>query len=365
MATEIANSGLTPVAYYKFTSGALTTDSSGNGYTLTNVGSTPSGTGLFAGAADLGASNSTHWFYVNTNYGVDGDSMTIYMWVKLRTEIGAGTYKFTVPFGNNTSKTYFKIEYNYGGGTRNLTFTRVKAGVAAQSVSYNVTLGTANWHQIVFTYDTTNMRGYLDGALVAGPTAASGSGSSAVSAVSFFGNGSTGVADDASSVLFDDVALFNTALTGTQILDLYNGRSLALSPGTFTFSGIASALLYGRKLIVSVGTFILTGIAVALEKGLGILAGTGVFILSGSNATLSAVRQLAVSVGEFTLTGIDVALSITKTLVAATGSFILTGYPATLVKRLGIWVIGQQSNAPTYTESDRNDTDVWTQGTKP
>lgn len=211
--------------YYRFNSGALTTDSSGDGETLTDVGSVASGVGRFGGGADLGASNTTDWFYVNSAYGIDGGAVTCYMWVKLQTEITSGTYKLAVFCSNNTSKTYYKIEYDYNGGTRRLRFSRVKAGVASQETTYNITLGTTNWNQIVFTYDATNMRGYVNGSLVAGPTAASGSGSSAVSNISFFGNGSTGVSDDPSSAIFDDVAIFSRALSATEISNLYSGSS--------------------------------------------------------------------------------------------------------------------------------------------
>lgn len=229
MPKEIQNTSLLTDAnlegYYRFNSGALETDSSGDGETLTNVGSVASGVGKFGGAADLGASNTTDWFYVNSAYGVDGGAITIYLWLKLQTEIASGTYKISVAASNNTSKTYYKIEYDYNGGTRRLRFSRTKAGVSSDESTYNVALGTSSWHQVVLTYDNTNLRGYVDGALVAGPTAASGSGSSAVSNISFFGNGSTVASDDPASMIIDDLAIFSRALTTTEISSLYSGSS--------------------------------------------------------------------------------------------------------------------------------------------
>jgi energy-converting hydrogenase Eha subunit B len=100
------------------------------------------------------------------------------------------------------------------------------------------------------TYDGTNMRGYLNGALVSGPTAASGTGGSAFgSSVTYIGAGHDGGNTAASflhftSGIIDDAAIFSRALSAAEIATWYtniksvNGLAKA---SVKTINGIAIA----------------------------------------------------------------------------------------------------------------------------
>src|SRR3990167_2629412 len=83
------------VAYYRFNSGALTTDSKGSN-TLTNVNTVgETASCKFGYAADTGESNSNKLFTIATNLGINGNGdISISFWAKLRTEIGAGSQYF-------------------------------------------------------------------------------------------------------------------------------------------------------------------------------------------------------------------------------------------------------------------------------
>lgn len=212
-------------AYYRFISGALTTDSSGQGHTLTNNGTIVNGTGKFGSAADAGTSNSTKYFNIEDNLDIDGGACSMSIWVKLNTEIGDGaTYEFLCQMSAN-NKVYNRLYYYRTGSTYSLHFLRGRIGIADTDSSVTITaLGTSNWHHIVYTYDNTNIRGYLDNVLITGPTAASGTGNNSSTTDRFlvgaykFGSGS---AFNLNNTLWDDVSVFNKALSTAEINALY------------------------------------------------------------------------------------------------------------------------------------------------
>lgn len=208
-------------AYYRFNTSALTTDSSSKGITLTNnntVGETSSG--KFGYGADFGSSNTNKSFTATSTLGIDGGAISISLWVKLSSELSAGVQRYTFAWqGNDTSKVAYSILYFYNSGTPQLLFYRSRPGVTTAQADYTVTLGTSDWRHIVLTYDTTNLKGYVDGQLVAGPTAASGNGSSTASPG--LGIGASKAGADFCSTLMDDVAIFDRALTADEVLSLY------------------------------------------------------------------------------------------------------------------------------------------------
>jgi hypothetical protein len=70
------------LAYYRFNSGALTTDSK-NSNTLTNnntVGETAGG--IFGYGADFGAANSSKYFSISDDLGLNGQTVSIGFWFK-------------------------------------------------------------------------------------------------------------------------------------------------------------------------------------------------------------------------------------------------------------------------------------------
>lgn len=71
-------------------------------------------------------------------------------------------------------------------------------------------------HYTVLTYDGTNLRWYVDGALVAGPTAAT-IGATAKTDATIGGQGGAGIVAS-----FDEVAVYNIELSAQQVRDHYN-----------------------------------------------------------------------------------------------------------------------------------------------
>jgi concanavalin A-like lectin/glucanase superfamily protein len=204
-------------AYYRFESGALLTDSSGNGKTLTAINSAAGGTGLFGDGLDLGAANTNKCLRTTASLGITGNgAYTFVFWVKLNAEIASGIWRFINFYSNFTTSRYANITYEYNGGTRRLIFD-----AAGTTNTYTVTLGTSGWHQIAITSDATTARLYVDGNFVSsGSLGSTGTGTDDLT---------IGAADNnsqASSAIFDDFAAFNISLSADQIKELYEGRLL-------------------------------------------------------------------------------------------------------------------------------------------
>lgn len=193
-------------------------DSSGNGRNLTNNGSCGFVAGNVGNCVDLGTANTTKYLSQANTMGIDGGVITLSIILKMRTEIASSEARPCVQFNSNTKTGYF-VRYNYNGGTRRLEFIRTKRGVAEQGPTYNIALGTANWYHIVLTYDGTNIRGYVNGSLVAGPTAASGNGSVNDAAGFWLGGYGSG---QLISAYLDEGIIENVAWDATKVAKYYN-----------------------------------------------------------------------------------------------------------------------------------------------
>jgi len=203
-------------AYYRFESGVLTTDSSPNGYTLSNYG-VVEGAGFFGGGADFGSLNLGRFFVISSNLGITtGESCSFVLNVKLNTEITTGQYSFLV-YANSETKTGYYITYQYNAGTRRLLFQRVKKGSTTASIYKTISLGIDGWVQIAMTHDGSNLRAYVDTELV-GTTPCSGIGVSSWVDIFILGEGGTAFCK------MDDVSVFDRQLTLSEIVMLADGR---------------------------------------------------------------------------------------------------------------------------------------------
>ena len=196
------------------------TDFSGNNYHLTNNGTVTFPQGRFNKAADLGASNTTKWLYVLNNLGITGNSCTMAGWFKLNTEIGSSIYTF-LRQGDSGVNVNNNILYDYNSGARRLWFIRSKNGIGDEIAYYTITLGTTNWYYLVYTYDTTTIKGYVNGNLVTSQTA-SGSGNAGLTSNFVIGNiNSTAVANLPASMIVDEVQIYNVAKSADWVRKQY------------------------------------------------------------------------------------------------------------------------------------------------
>lgn len=207
-------------------------DSSGNGYTLTNHNSIVFSAGLLNDASDLGAGNSTKYFDVASDLGITYNSnFSMFAFIKIDSEVSAGNQYYgilnKITTGNPGSQ--YNIFYYYNGGTPQIVFRRV--GSASVDATYNVTLGTTNWHMVGLTYDGSNLRGYFDGVNVATQSASGGGNITDASRVVLGQYNTSGLFYNR---YIDESAFLDKKLTDSDFTSIYNsglGDEVCVSAG--------------------------------------------------------------------------------------------------------------------------------------
>jgi hypothetical protein len=200
-------------------------DSTLNSTDLTASGSPTYVSGKINQAVDFGSSNTTAKLETTSVMGIDGGNITILGWYKLNAEIASGDWNF-IKHGNNTSDVGYNFVYQYNSGTRRFVFARNKYFVAANTFTYDTTLGTSNYNHIVLRYNGTNLEGFLNSSNI-GSVASSGNGGGNDYQGFVIGSGGTGAY---SSIDADNVMVYSGALSDDFITTLYNNQN---NPATF------------------------------------------------------------------------------------------------------------------------------------
>jgi len=187
-------------------------DMSPNAHHLTPTGSPTYVPGRFGNCVRIPLNTSS--LAIADRLDVNGGACSISVWIQQEADIDASAINF-IQQNAAATVTGNAISYEYNAGTRRLYFRRSKWNVAHQGPYYNVALGTT-LHHIVYTYDGTNVRGYLDNVLVAGPTAASGNGTGSVADAFLIPGLPYG------AVKNDALSFFNKALSVAEIDEIFN-----------------------------------------------------------------------------------------------------------------------------------------------
>lgn len=235
-----SDSGL--VAYWKLED---LTDSKAS-YTLTNVNSVTFTSAKFTNGANLGTSNTDKYLSLNSDLGITGGAVSISLWVKITAALTTGTYVFfdTADSGTDIRN---KIQYTYNSGNPIIVFSRQRENISFDNVNYSITLNTTDFYHLMYVYDGTTLKGYVNG-LSVGTVASSGNGSFGVDIdYTYIGatrNDIPSVTNFANAII-DDVAVFNRVLTDTEVLTIFSssGKLISYSKtfGSETLvSGVAS-----------------------------------------------------------------------------------------------------------------------------
>jgi hypothetical protein len=324
-------------AYYKFDAGALTTDSSGNGYTLTNTNTVGEGTGKFGVCADFSSTNSNKDLRIANDLGIAGGAISLSAWVKITTAPISTNIACIIAQSDAGTDTEYYIRYYNNGGTLQVEFFRTKRGVGNNIVTVNHTLSTTSFTHVALTYDATNIVGYINGVNV-GTIAASGNGTSGSSDCFSLGE-VLGFNTWYLSGLIDDAAVFNRALTATEISNLYktgvkklNGQ-VNLNPELESTSlrGDANLVQYTRFEGNSTATVGGNGTDANMSYTTGKFGQCGVF--NGSNAYISISRT---PVADNQSGTISAWINITDT--AALGRIVSSGDEASATRYIDFYV---------------------------
>jgi len=205
------------VAYYKLED---TSDATGNGFTLTNNGTTPFNSAKIGNGADGGASNSGKYLSITNNLGIDGGTMSYSAWVNVTTQLtGANETQAICSLGSDNTDITYHLFYMTEASVKKIGFNRLRNGIADGYTYYPTTLTAGTWYHIVATYDGTNSRIYVNGVLQA--TAAQSGNGSGTTTSRFFILNSTQTTTMYFSGIVDELGVWNRALTSAEIVALY------------------------------------------------------------------------------------------------------------------------------------------------
>lgn len=222
-------------AYYRFESGALTTDSSGEGHTLTAI-SDPAedASGKFGGAVALDGDDA-YSIADHADFKPTGN-FTIGMWVKIATPATS----FVVSSYTYDGSVYAGIWLYVNTTTGYPTFTSAKntgkvAGTDFQLVTGDTNVCDGAWHFVVGVWDGSYLRMYVDG--TEDVAAVAWANAPAYNATNYvrFGCRKYSAAGESLFVTgsLDDVFLLNgTALSAQEVKGLYLGWK--------TFNGLSN-----------------------------------------------------------------------------------------------------------------------------
>lgn len=209
------------VVYYKLDN---TSDSVGTN-TLTNNGTVTFSTGKIGNGAyiDAYAALATKFLSVASDLGITGGAMSINCWYYPTGAPSSGQYHAIASQGDSGTFVNQQIQYKNTGGTLGIWFNRQRQNVANDGPTYNVTLTTGTWYMITYTYDGSNINGYLNASLVAGPTASTGNGASGVTDYFYLGAiRGNGTNENQPNGRIDECGVWTRAITASEISQLYN-----------------------------------------------------------------------------------------------------------------------------------------------
>lgn len=221
-------------AYYRFESGALTTDSSGNSHTLTAISDPTEGTGVFGGGVDFDGndaySHADHADFRPTS------SFSIGAWVKASSAHDGNIFaNYDTSAGKETG-----IQIGIRPSTGVFRLSIGKNTGSTLHTDYEVCDSTTNvcngsFHLVIATWNGTSMRVYVDGkcettvAWSGAPAYAAGN-VPRIGCVYYQGSNNYFLTGS----LEDFFLLNGAALSADQIKELYEGRFLGeLRPNQF------------------------------------------------------------------------------------------------------------------------------------
>ena len=194
-----------------------TTDSSGNGFTLTNNGTTPfnASSSLLLNSADFGSPNTTR--YLNSAAS-STTSLSVSTWFRLQgaTNVGPAIWGMRENVNN--------IEYllGYSQTTHNLVMSRCLNLISCVSTTATSTLLNV-WYHAVTTYNsgTGDLKLYLNNVLVDTKNE-TGTGAATTDNGLYLGDQDSRVTLTSMEGKMDETFLSNSVLSPTQISALYN-----------------------------------------------------------------------------------------------------------------------------------------------
>jgi len=233
------------VAYWKLDeSSGNASDSTGNGYTLTNTNTVSYASAIRNNGADFTASNTNKSLRVNSNLGIDGGNITIAGWIYLYDQTGL--------IAIQTQSSTAQVEYSFkieGGGIK---ANRNKISVAENQTTV-YTLSNSTWYHCALTYDGSTVTLYVNGTSRA-TVASTGNGGATTQNATSIGcdvNTGTGSSQFFNNMKADEVGIWSRALSSGEISTLYHSGGGIQYPFTGASATIAETATLTESVLVS------------------------------------------------------------------------------------------------------------------
>lgn len=227
-------------AYYEMEEASGTRVDSAASYDLTDVNTVAQGTGKQGNCADVEITNSEYLYHATTDTVLNpsgANLFTVAAWFNLESITGTHVIAVNKKTSNSVGDCY-KIYVTSDGSVVCQTWASSGSFLTIDS---GVDVSTSEWHHVAFVKAATNdWRVYVDGILRATSTSTRSNASTGLNGISIGAEdaGSSGVINY-SDGLIDEVGVWSTALSQTDILDLYgNGDGIpylgatVISPST-------------------------------------------------------------------------------------------------------------------------------------
>ena len=221
-------------AYYRFSSGSDTADSSSNSNTLTHVNAPSNTAGVFGNGMDYNGSNQ--YSHSNNPTGLDGMTATsLTLWFNAGTlDTGSSNARYIATYATRSGLDAQVIQlYTIGDGSN----AQIRAligdndgGGRSTTITGSTNLSTSTVYQVTITYDGSNINLYLNGSTDASPVALAGATLNTPDAnndsifIGAIGTINESTIADYFDGLVDDVAFFDRSLTAAEVRTIFSGE---------------------------------------------------------------------------------------------------------------------------------------------
>lgn len=323
------------IASYQFNDNFSLSDSSGNGNTLTNNAASTFLAGKFDKAVNC-VRASLQYLSIASTLSYSGGAYSIIAWFSPNSQPTSGQLYTIGSVAEATTNTNLWIGYYNNAGTLSVFAARTKYAVADQGPVTAQTLQNGIWYCLGITYDGTNVKSYLNGALLGTPTAASGSGTAGGSNASAVGSFAAFNTSHLMDGKVSEIAFVKRELTAQEFSQYYKWATASVSTSRF---GRLASLGIAYTLALVQGSYTLTGQALNMIKAMLMSLVQGSYTLTGQ--IVSFLSHIAHSVmtmaqGVYTLTGNTALFYKGWFLILAQGSYTLTGKAITMIKGYGM-----------------------------
>lgn len=206
-------------------------DSSGNGYDLTNNNGVTFEPGKLGKAANGGSDNTTKFLSVSKNLGISGRALSISAWFKMTGVLAPGQQAIashnSAASPSSAAPPYIIEQtgvWNDAGNKKAFTY-RGYNNVKGYYSTYSTSVDDGNWHHIVLTFDGSNLVNWYDGVQRSVINIPADRGSpSLINSFWILAWSDLGLVHVAHfKGMIDEVVVLNRVLTNTEIANLWNG----------------------------------------------------------------------------------------------------------------------------------------------